>query len=100
MCFMPGPGGADNIFESWVLRSPTQVTQRLGGGCDQLRRIPRAARLLDGWNFLARDVHTCLDHLAYGIAIAVAEIVEALFARRQRKDMRVSQINDVDVIAN
>ena len=97
---MPGPGGGDDVFELGVFRLPAQFADRLVRGGHQPGRVAGAARLLDGRNRLAGHLLAHLDDLAHGVAVAVAQVVEALPARRQAEDVRLGQVEDVDVIAD
>src|SRR5258708_6112759 len=97
---VPFPGGGDDVFELWILRFPAQFTNGFFGGGDEFGRITRAARFLNRRDFLSAHLLAHLDDLADGIAVAVAQIVKALLARREREDVRLREIDDVNVVAD
>src|ERR1035437_448805 len=98
VALVPGPGGADNGFELGVFGLPTQLTDCLLRGGDQPRRVAGAPRLLDGRDRFAGYLLTSANDFADGIAIAVAQVIEALPSWRQAEDMRLRQVQDVNVI--
>jgi hypothetical protein len=59
-----------------------------------------ATRLFHGGNPFACHFFARLDDLADGVAVSIAEVVETLFARLEANDVGLSQVNDVNVIAN
>src|SRR5439155_9639344 len=61
-----------------------------------------AARRFDGRDLAAGDPSGGRDDLAYGIAAAVAQVEDAAAAiqRAERKDVRVGQVDHVDVVAD
>ena len=79
---VPRPGVGDHLVEP-AARRPAQLRARLRGRRDELRRVARTARLLDGRDLAAGDAARRLDHLAHGVAVAGAE-VEDLVRRRAR----------------
>ena len=97
---MPFPGGADNLFELRVFRFPPEFLARFIGGGDQCRRIAGTPRFFDNRNFLATDLFAHGDDLAHGITVAIAKVVEAAFARRHCQDVRLGEVDNVDVVAD
>src|SRR5439155_13995436 len=63
-------------------------------------RITRPARLFHGGNFYTGDFFASRNDLPHRVAIAVAEIVEALLARRETEDVRLREVQDVDVVTD
>src|SRR5688572_28211631 len=100
MCFMPFPGGADNLFELRIFWFPAEFIPCFVGSGDQFWWITRATRLFDYRDFPLADAFTRRDYFSHRVTIAVAKIVEALFAGDHRENVGLRQINNVDVIAN
>lgn len=100
MLFVPIPGGGDDVFELGILGFPAEFADGFFGGGDELGRIAGAARFFNGGDFLAGNFFAGLNHLAHGIAIAIAEIVKTLFAGRESEDMGLGQIDDVNIITD
>src|SRR5579859_8130519 len=89
MCLVPGPRGADDIFELGILRFPAEFANRLLRRGHQLWGVTRPARFFDGRYARAADLFAHLDHLPHRIAVAVAKVVKALLAGLQSQDMRL-----------
>src|SRR5882672_7160398 len=100
MLAMPLPGRRYDLLQLRKLRLPAQFLPGLVRRGYKARRIAWTARLLGGFYFLAGHLLAHLDHFTHGIAIAVAEVVEALFARRQREQVRLRQVHDVNIVAD
>src|SRR6266540_3524492 len=98
----PAPGGFDDVVEFAVARVPAQVAHDLVGACDQDVRVAGAARRGFGRNPLFGYLARHLYHLGHRIAAAVAEVVylAAFFHRVQGQRVRVSQVDDVNVVAH
>src|SRR5713226_1377572 len=88
---VPGPGGADDVLQTGVFRAPAEVATGLLGGGDEARRVAGPARLFGDGNFLACDLFAGLNDFAHGITAAIAEVVKAYRAWRERADVRVRQ---------
>src|SRR4030095_9890128 len=67
---------------------------------DQRARIAGPPRLFQNWDRLSGDFATTLDHFAHTRAAASAEIVESTGRSVERENMRMGQIDNMDVIAN
>src|ERR1019366_6511369 len=100
MALVPGPGGGDYVFELWVFGLPSKFIHGPVRRGYQPGRVPGPARLFDGRNRLARHLLARPDDLADRVTVAVAQVVEAVPARRQAEDVRLGQVEDVDVIAD
>src|SRR6266542_4588340 len=98
----PAPGGFDDVVEFAVARVPAQVAHDLVGACDQDVRVAGASRRGFGRNPLFGYLARHLYHLGHRIAAAVAEVVylAAFFHRVQGQRVRVSQVDDVNVVAH
>src|SRR5690349_19956979 len=100
MLLVPFPRGRHDVFQFRIARLPSKFFERAIGGGHQSRRIARAPRLLDEWNFFLRNFLAHVDDLPHGIAGAVSEIVKTLLAWLQREYVRLREIDDMNVIAN
>src|SRR5437016_3311216 len=100
MPLMPVPGAADDVLELGEFRIPSQLAIRLFGKSYQLWRIALPPGSFKSRNPPGRDLLARFDHLAHGVTVAIAEVVKAVIAGREAQNMRVRQINDVDVIPN
>src|ERR1035441_4715750 len=100
MALVPGPGGGHYVFELRILGLPTQFMHRPVRGGHQPGRVTGPAGLLDGWNGLTGYLLAGADDFPHRIAVAVAEVVEAAPAWGEAEEMRLRQVEDVDVIAN
>src|SRR5438876_1965117 len=100
MFLLPTPGRCDDVLEFRVFWYPTELFQRFVGASDQSRRIAMPARFLDCSDRPARDFLAHLNHFADGITRAVSQVVETLSSVRQGEDVRLGEVNDVNVVAN
>src|ERR1035438_4785244 len=100
MALVPGPGGDYNVFELRIIGLPTQFMYRPVRGGHQSGRVAGPARLLDRRNRLADYLLAGADDFPHRIAVAVAEVVETAPARGEAEEMRLRQVEDVDVIAD
>src|SRR5262245_27543320 len=98
----PVPGGADDSVYAGELGAPAQLVLGQVGAGDQDRRVGGAARRFDGRDLTAGDAAGGRDDLAHGIAAAVAQVVDPAAAvdRAEREDMRVGEVDDVNVVAD
>ena len=97
---MPFPGGGDDVFQFRIFRLPAQLLDGLVRCGHQPGRVAGAARFFHRRNFFAAHLFAHLDDLADGVAVAVAQVVKALLARREGEDVRLREVNGVDVIAD
>src|SRR2546423_6475272 len=100
MFLVPAPGGGNDVIELGKSWFPAQFFQRPFGGGDQPGGIAGPARPFQRLDGLASDLLARSDHLANGITRTIAEVVRALLARFHREEVRLRQVNNVDVIAN
>src|ERR1039458_5105668 len=100
MPLVPGPGGGHNVFELRVFGLPPQLIYRTVRGGHQSGRVAGPARLLDGRDGFARHRLASADNLTDRVAITVAEVVEAALGRGEAEEMRLGQVEDVNVIAD
>src|SRR5947207_20507 len=83
------------LFELGVFRVPAEFAFGLLSRGDQLRWVAGTPRLFDDRNFLSRHFLAHGDDFAHGIAVAIAQIIEALLARLHGEDVGFSQIDDM-----
>ncbi|MDB6065451.1 MAG: hypothetical protein JWR26_1659, partial [Pedosphaera sp.] len=98
--FVPVPGRGDDVFELGVLGFPAEFADGFGGGGDESGRVAGAAGFFDGGDLFAGNLFAGLDDLSDGVAIAIAEVVKALFAGGQGEHVGLGEVDDVDVIAD
>src|ERR1035438_7920340 len=98
MALVPGPGGGHDVFELRVFGLPTQFMHRPVSGGHQPGRVTGPARLLDRRNRLAGYLLAGADDFPHRIAVAVAEVVEAAPARGEAQEMRLRQVEDMNII--
>src|SRR5262245_17327511 len=73
---LPVEGGLDHVGKT-VARPPRDVLEQTAGIGDQLGRVACAAPLISDSQWAPRGRCDHLDHLAYGIAAAVAAVERA-----------------------
>ncbi len=100
---MEFPCGLDDASEVGVLGLPAQFGVGLGGVGGQHGRVAGAAGLFGDLEVLARDLFDGVDDLAYGVAVAVAQVVDQfgfLIEFAQGQQVSEAEVFDVDVIAD
>src|ERR1039458_3353734 len=100
MALVPGPGGGHNVFKLWVFGLPPQLIYRTVRGGHQPGRVTGPARLFDGRNGFAGYLLASADNLTDRIAVTVAEVVEAALGRGEAEQVRLGQVEDMNVIAD
>src|SRR5687767_13375550 len=98
----PAPGRFDDHAQILKLRLAAKLALYLIGACDQDRRIARATWSYADRNFFAGYLPSSVDHFANAVAVtATAKIVDpaAVAHRAESEDMRSSEIDDVDIVA-
>src|SRR5271170_2999724 len=100
MGLVPAPGVGDDLFESRISRLPAQFAHCFFGRGHQFGSVPGSPWFFDGWYGPSDNLFTSINHLSHGIAVPIAEVVEALPARLQGENVGLRQINDMNVIAN
>src|ERR1700677_1410653 len=96
---VPRPGAFDDFFDGLVLRLPAELALDFFRGGDELRRVAGTARFLDRGDRLAGDLFAGGDDFADAGAAAGAEVVKGAFRDAQGEDVRLREVDDVDVIA-
>src|SRR6516162_3665483 len=79
MLAVPVPGRFYDLLEPGVFRFPTQFLNRFRRGGDELGGVAGTAGFFEGGDFGAGELLAHLDDLADGIAVAVTQVIEALF---------------------
>jgi len=69
-------------------------------GRDQTRRVAWSPRFFHHWNWMSGNAAATLNHLAHTRTTTSAKVVKRARRRRQCKNVRISQIADVNVVAN
>src|SRR5262249_10137098 len=90
----------DNRVEGLELRLPAKLLFDFFGGGDESRRVAWSAGVFGCLNFSSSDFATRFDHFSNARTAAGAEVVTAAGGFAQSQNMRVGEIEDVNVIAN
>src|SRR5580765_2581636 len=97
---VPGPRGGNDVLELWELRFPAEFAHGFVGGGHEFGRVAGAARFLHGGDGFTGNFFARLDHLPHRVAVSIAKVEEAAFARREAEDVRLREVHDVDVVAD
>ena len=97
---MPAPCRVNDLLDRCIVRFPAEFVDGFLGTGDEAGGVAVATPFLDGGDRFAADLFAGLDHFAHGVALAVAEIVKTAFARLEREDVRLGEIDDVNVVAD
>src|ERR1035438_2807066 len=98
MALVPSPGGGHDVFELRVFGLPTQFMHRPVRRGHESGRVAGPARLLDRRNRLAGYPLAGADDFPHRVAVAVAEVVEAAPAWGEAEEMRLRQVEDMNII--
>ena len=97
---MPEPSGFNDLFNRGKPGFPAKLFDGLLRPGKQSRWIASPAGFLDGGDGFAADTFAGIDHFAYGLSLAIAEVEEPAFTRFHREHVCLGQIDDMNVIAN
>src|SRR6478735_5604157 len=97
---MPFPGALDNGVEGLELRLPPKFFLDPFRGSDEPGRVAWSAWFFNRLDFSCSDFAARFDHFSYARTAARAEIVTAAGGLAESQNMRIGEIEDVDVIAN
>src|SRR5262245_24761853 len=97
---MPFPSALDYRVERLELRLPTKFLLNFRRGGDKPGRVAWPAWFFDGVDFSSTDFTTRFDHFSNTRTPARPQIVTAAGVAAERQDVRLSEVEDVNVIAN
>src|SRR5215831_17367806 len=97
---MPFPGALDGRVKRLELRLPAKLLLDSRRGCNKPRGVTWSAWLFDRLDFSPSDFATRFDHFSNARTATCAEVVTAAAAFTESQNMRVGEIEDVNVIAN
>ena len=102
---MPFPGTRHYRFEGRIARSPAEVGRKASGVGHEHGRVAGPGRLLDYRERMARDAAYRCHDLADRCAGPGADVVGGggrapRCERLQRQDVRLGQVNHVDIVAD
>src|SRR5438874_694005 len=102
MAKVPLPRAANDTLQVGIAWLPAQLCTNPCRGGDQYRWVARPARPDFVGYGVASHVARNRDHLFVTEALPIAQIVgpAALVQRSQRQDVRLRQIDDVDIVAH
>ena len=97
---MPFPGALDNCVEGLELRFPTKFPLDSLRGSDEPGRVAWSARFFDRVNFSSSDFAAGFDYFSNARTATRAEVVTTGGGFAESQNMRLGEIEDVNVIAN
>src|SRR5262245_16106982 len=101
---VPTPGRGDNFRQTRDIRPTVEFVPRFSGIAYENCRIAATSTSHHNRNFSPRDLADCIDHLAYGKAPAVSQIIglplQPLLERLQRRDVSICQIRHMDIVTD
>src|SRR6266487_4451247 len=97
---MPFPSAVDNRVERLELRLPTKFFLDSLRGSDEPGRVAWSTWFFNRLDFSSGDFAARFDHFSYARTPTRAEIVAAARGFAESQNMRIREIEDVNVIAN
>ena len=97
---MPFPGAFNDGVERLELRLPAKLLFDLVGGSDEPRWIAGPAWFFDRVDFSTRDFAAGFNYCSNAGTAAGTEIVTSAVGCAEGQNMRLSQIADVNVVAD
>ena len=97
---MPFPSALDYRVERLELRLPAKFLLDSRRGSDEPGRVAWPAWFFDCVDFSSSDFTTGFDHFSNARTAACAEVVTAAGGFAKSQNMRIGEIEDVNVIAN
>jgi len=97
---MPFPSALDNRVEGLELRLPAKFFLDSLRGSDEPGRVAWSAWFFNRLDFSSSDFAARFDHFSYARTATRAEVVTAAGGFAESQNMRVGEIEDVNVIAN
>src|SRR5262245_11297291 len=97
---MPFPGALDNCVEGLELWFPAKFLLDSLRGRNEPRWVTRSPWFFDRLDFSSSDFAARLDYFSNARTAACAEVVTTAHGFAESQNMRLSQIDDVNVIAN
>ena len=93
----------DDALDGRPRRLPPEFLHGALAGGDERRRVSSTARRFNGWDRLASDGTTGLDHFTDTEPVTTAKIEDSVVTwliGLRRQDVGISEVTDVDVIAD
>ena len=97
---VPFPRALDDGIQRLKFWPPAELAFDFFRGRDQTRRVAWSPRFFHHWNWMSGNAAATLNHLAHTRTTTSAKVVKRARRRRQCKNVRISQIADVNVVAN
>src|SRR4029434_2956549 len=100
MPHVPGPGAFNDLLDRLIFRRPAEFTFDFVGAGNEACGVARTPCFFNNADGLPGDAFARSDDFAHARAAASTDIVERTLRHTEREHVRLSEIDDVDVIAD